>query len=279
MFELLRVAIALVGSVAAGFWDLKTTEIPDWVCLAMVAGGLSLFGAEGLLTGDWSGLTTSLAVGGAFLAFGLLMYFTGQWGGGDGELLVAMGVLLPAWPLGAKSMFPFPLALLINLFLVGAAYSIIYAVALAVRSPAMVRRFKGSTAADAWSIAALTAGTAVGAAAITVMFSLQPWLLLLPVLVAGAAVLYKLIKVVEQSFQSRIPARKLKTDDMLGEDIPELGLFKRRLRGLTAAEVRAIKRARKSVVIREGVRFGPVFPLALAVTLALGDLIAIILYL
>ncbi len=42
---------------------------------------------------------------------------------------------------------------------------------------------------------------------------------------------------------------------MLGEDVPELKLYKKYIRGLTKEEVNKIKKIRKNVVIKEGVRY------------------------
>jgi prepilin signal peptidase PulO-like enzyme (type II secretory pathway) len=273
MFELIRLAIALGGSAAAGLWDLKTSEIPDSVCIAMIALGLSLFGLEGMLTGNWSGLIMSLVVGGAFLTFGLLMYFGGQWGGGDGELLVAIGVLLPAWPLTQISIFPMPLALFINLFFVGAIYAIFYALWLTAGNKKIRKQFfiKLRASMRAIIIAAL------GAAAIAVFVLWSFYALLLLVLAAALPPLYILLKTVEAGFYRRINTARLKPGDMIGQDIPELRINCRCIRGLTAAEIKQIRKLRRYVTIREGVRFGPVFPIALVVTLVLGDLISFVL--
>lgn len=273
MFELIRLAIALGGSAAAGLWDLKTSEIPDSVCIAMIALGLSLFGLEGMLTGNWSGLIMSLVVGGAFLTFGLLMYFSGQWGGGDGELLVAIGVLLPAWPLTQISIFPMPLALFINLFFVGAIYAIFYALWLTAGNKKIRKQFfiKLRASMRAIIIAAL------GAAAIAVFVLWSFYALLLLVLAAALPPLYILLKTVEAGFYRRINTARLKPGDMIGQDIPELRINRRCIRGLTAAEIKQIRKLRRYVTIREGVRFGPVFPIALVVTLVLGDLISFVL--
>lgn len=276
MFELVRVVIALVGSAAAGLWDLKTSDIPDWVCILMAVAGLSLFGAEGYLTADWSGLTTSLAVGGAFALFGLGMWLAGQWGGGDGELLAAIGVLLPAWPAAARSAFPLPLALLINVFFVGVVYTVAYAAVLAYIKPGLSAVIGRRVKADSQLTVPLTLG-AVAAVAVLWLLTGAAWLFVFPALVIGIPILYRALKAVESSFYIRLPARRLKPGDMLGEDIPRLNLAKRRIRGLTAAEVKKIKQLKKFVTIREGVRFGPVFVLALAVTLAVGDLVTYIL--
>ncbi len=276
MFELLRIAIAIVGSAAAGLWDLKTTDIPDWVCILMIVSGIAIFSVEGFMTGSWAGLTTSLAVGGLFGLFGLGMYLAGQWGGGDGELMGAIGVLLPIWPLSSSSVFPFPIAFFINVFFVGAAYTIAYAVIMAYMKAGIRTRVGRIIKADSKIIMPFTLG-AIVASIILWSVTSSAWSVLIPVAVFGIPVLYRVLKVVEDNFYVRISTKKLKVDDMLGEDVPKAGLYKRHIRGLTAAEVRAVRKVKSFVMIREGVRFGPVFPLALAVTILVGDIVTFIL--
>ena len=84
--EIFVFLVALVGSTVSGIWDLKTTEIPDSVCIGMIVLGLAAYSYLGITTGDFTLLSKSLIYGGMFLAFGIFMYYTGQWGGGDGEL-------------------------------------------------------------------------------------------------------------------------------------------------------------------------------------------------
>jgi len=64
MFELLLIAIALIGSFAAGFYDLKTSNIPDTLCILMIIVGLTVHSFYSFLTGDFSILTSSLLFGG-----------------------------------------------------------------------------------------------------------------------------------------------------------------------------------------------------------------------
>jgi Flp pilus assembly protein protease CpaA len=276
MFELIRIAIAIVGSTAAGLWDLKTSDIPDWICVLMAVAGLVLFGAEGFLTGNWSGMTMSLVIGGIFAAFGIGMYFTGQWGGGDGELLVAIGVLLPIWPFSHLSIFPLPVALFINIFLVGAIYTVAYAGVLAYIRPELRRTIARGIDADSHKTVPLTLGAFVAA---IILWSLTgaAWPMLIPIAILALPPLYRMLKEVEGGFYKRISTKKLRVDDMIGENIPKLGLNKRHIRGLTAAEVRAIRKLKSYVTVRDGVRFGAVFPLALVLTLLVGDIVTFIL--
>lgn len=206
MLEAARWAIALIGSTIAGLWDLKTTDIPDPVCVGMIALALLLAYFDG-------SMSITLMAGSLALAFSLAMYFAGQWGGGDGELLVANIMLL------ASIDESLALGFFVNLFLIGAVYSIVYCVVYAKINGKKLN---------------LTS--------------------------------------LEDIFVSRIPTKNLKPGDMLGEDIPKLGLKKIHIRGLTMEEVKRIKKSKKFVFIREGVRFGPVFALAGIATYFCGNL-------
>jgi hypothetical protein len=84
-------------------------------------------------------------------------------------------------------------------------------------------------------------------------------------------IFWKFAKSIDKGFYKRIPVRKLKVDDMLGEDIPKLKLYKRLIKGLTKEQVRKIKKNKRYVIIKEGIRYGLTFPLTLIFTLLFGD--------
>jgi len=271
MFELLLIAIALIGSFAAGLYDLKTSNIPDTLCILMIIAGLLLRGFYSLSTGDFSVLINSLLFGGLFLAFGLIMYFTGQWGGGDGELLIAIGVLLPSLST-VKTFFPFSISFFINSFFIGAAYSIIYSLVLSYRNPSISKNFFKSVREPLLLIP-------LGFFLILSIISFF-YLRLLSVvffLMFILTLFWKFAKTIEQGFYKKIPVSKLKVDDMLGEDIPRLKLYKRLIKGLTAGDIKRIKKVKRYVVIKEGIRYGLVFPLTLLFTLLFGDIFFLLL--
>jgi hypothetical protein len=78
---------------------------------------------------------------------------------------------------------------------------------------------------------------------------------------------------IRKGFYKKIPVSKLKIDDMIGEDIPKLKIYKKFIRGLTKKEVQKIKKMKKYVIIREGIRFTPVFFISLIITLLFGDIL------
>ena len=266
MLELLLIAVALIGSFAAGLYDLKTTNIPDKLCISMIIIGLILHIFTGVFTGDFSYFINSLIFGGLFLGFGLLMYYTSQWGGGDGELLVALGVLLPKLSI-VKTYFPFALSFFINSFFIGAFWSIMFSFYFVYRNPSLSKKFFGSFKNPVtFSIALAPLLLSIISLNFNLLFSL---LFLLAFILF---VFYKFSKIIEQAFYRKIPVGQLKVDDMLGEDIPRLRLYKKYIKGLTKEQVMKIKKTKKYVVIREGIRYGIVFPLTLLFTLFFGDL-------
>lgn len=266
MFELLLIAIALIGSFAAGFYDLKTSNIPDKLCVLMIIFGLIIHSIYGFQTGDFSILINSFMFGGLFLAFGLLMYFTNQWGGGDGELLVAIGILLPQITV-IKTIFPFALSFFINSFFIGAAYSIFYSLILSYRNPSISKSFF-----KAINKPLLLATLAIFLTLSVVSFFYVRYFSFIFFLMFILILFWKFSKSIEQGFFKKIPVSKLRVDDMLGEDIPRLKIYKRFIKGLTKEQVIKIKKIKRYIMIREGIRYGLVFPLTLLFTLLLGDI-------
>lgn len=266
----------MAGSALAGYVDLRTTEIPDEIPVAMALFAF-LWGGLAYITSGSTVLLQSLLVGGAFFGLGFLMYYTGQWGGGDAKLLAAVGMLVPAAPVFAvNTLFPFALSFLLNVFLIGAVYIVLYSILISLPNTSVTRAFVRDVRGG-WKQIGFFGVALVAAVLVAVRMAgttHQQTLLALSLVPGGLGlfVLWRFLRIVERvGFQKRISVRKLRVGDMIGEDVPELKLSKRLLRGLTEQEVRAIRRHRREVTIREGVRFGPVFTIALLFTLFFGD--------
>ncbi|RLJ01608.1 MAG: hypothetical protein DRP11_04120 [Candidatus Aenigmatarchaeota archaeon] len=289
MLENLLVLVAFGGTLAASYFDLKTTEIPDRIPLSMFILGLSVHLYTFLKTGDIWSLGYPLLVGGSLFLLGILMYYTGQWGGGDAKLLGAVGFLLPRAPQGfSSSLFiNFPISFLMNLFLVGAVYIIFYSFIFAFMNQNVIKGFlrdlKGSTKEFGIFVISVTlttfaifigVGLRWGVSLSNIISNLIIPVYLIPASI-GIFVLWRFLRVVEETgFRKRINVKHLKEGDMLGEDIKELGLSSKIIRGLTSEEVERIRKSgKKKIWIKEGVRFGPAFPIALAITLLYGSLI------
>ncbi|BDC50884.1 hypothetical protein F183_A32000 [Bryobacterales bacterium F-183] len=87
-----QVALAIFVGITATVEDLARREIPNWIPVAAVTGGL----AAAAWTGGWSGFGSSLlgtVLG--FLVF-LVFYLLGGMGGGDVKLMAGIGAILGA---------------------------------------------------------------------------------------------------------------------------------------------------------------------------------------
>jgi len=279
MLDETRFFVALVGSTIAGIYDLRTTEIPDIIPHFMIAIGILLALIESVIQKNCFPILQTLLVGGSFLALGLLLYFFGQWGGGDAKLLGAVTFLLPTKPsfLTFNFLLPFPITYLLNLLYVGAGYMIIYALVLAFMDKKIIENFFKEVKASS-SMLFLAAFICF-----IIFFSINWYLSVtldlekdfvillrnsfLPLIVFFSLIfLWKFVKVVEDvGFKKRIRVSELKVGDVL--------LQSKRWDGITKDELMKIKKSgKKFVTIKTGVRFGPVFSLALLFTLFYGDI-------
>jgi Flp pilus assembly protein protease CpaA len=280
MLELISLLTALIGSSIAAAWDLKTTEIPDEIPHIMIVLGLVLNGVHSYLLWSYVPILSSVVVGLSLLGLGFLMYFLGQWGGGDAKVLSAIGFLIPTLPTGftPNLFFPFPLSFLANVFLIGAIYMLVYAFVIALMNRKIIHEFltdmkASSTVLLVGSIALFTAFIGVNYFLIT-YFHLNSTTNLLVLnslipLVATVAlyVVWKFARIVENvGFKKRIPLSKLRIGDVLLEN--------RLWEGITEKELNKIKKSGKRyVTIKQGIRFAPAFPMAIIFTLYVGDAI------
>ncbi len=264
MFEEIKLAIALLGGIICGLYDLKTSNMLDPVAWAMITFGIGIHAYESWITGNWFILEWCLLIVAIFFLFSLFMYYRGYWGGGDGEMLIAYGALLP---FGIDSSPLFSLMFFINVFVVGGLYSLLYAGVKVFQEKKLRKKLFTYLEEEKFEIFASVIFLLFSVylyitknilwnlfMVITLLFALKPLLLF------G--------RFVEKNmFIKKIPVKNLREDDVLGESIPELGLEGKLIRGLKKEEIENIRKVRKYVKIREGVRFIPVFPLAILLTL------------
>lgn len=273
------ISVALVGSFIAGVIDLKTTEIPDEIPYIMAIIGIVIHIIQSILLKSYMPILYSSLAGFGFLAFGFFMYYTGQWGGGDAKLLSALGFLLPTLE-SVKTFFPFSLSLFFNVFFIGAIYMIFYAFVLAFKEKKVWIEFSHEIKANVGIFVMLNIVIAItlllfGIFAMKFLVGLSFLELLLMeiklvLFITFLFFVWRFSKTVEEvAFKKKIPISLLKEGDVLLES--------KIWEGLTKDQVKKIKKSGiKHVWIKEGVRFGLAFPLAILFTLFVGDGIIIL---
>lgn len=225
MFGVLGFAIALLGSSLAGFYDLRTTEIPDWNSLSMIFLGLGLNLFRSLWTSNPVYFFQSASVGTAFFVFGFLMYMGGQWGGGDAKILTGVGTLLPSLPAfaPAETLLPFPFSIFVNLFFVGTVYIVVYAFSYAFFNEDIVRQFVNLLKKEKKSLLVFLLVISLLSILPSFVFPGRFSLLFLLLIPAALAIflLGKFLKIVEDvGFIREVDSEELEAGDMLAEENP-----------------------------------------------------------
>ncbi|MFH0832444.1 MAG: A24 family peptidase [Candidatus Aenigmatarchaeota archaeon] len=254
----IAIGIAVAGLVISGIWDLMTTEVPDEIPIMMVFSGIFLWYINAMITGDFAPLAYSLIIGTTLLAVGLILYKKGKWGGADAWLLAAVAYLIPLY----KGVFIF--SFMINLVFVSSAYMIVYSLVLGAMNRwvflLLLKDIK-----DNFRIVVLIP-------AMFFLFMLFSIYLIgfdirsvsMFVLITAMTMFWRYALVIEKNvFKKKIATSRLKVGDVLDEMI---------WRGLTDDEVKKIRREKRFVVIKEGVRFVPAYTITLVVTLIYGNL-------
>jgi len=238
----------------AAIHDLKTTEIPSEAPVLIAALGSSYALFLSLTHGDLTHLINAISNAFWLGLIGLLLYKLGQWGDGDAALLASLGLALPgnlSWT-----------TLLLNVILVGAAYSLAYTILLGLGNRKARRTLRREFSRSPFFL--LTFCLTLISTLLLVYSPLLDFRLVTIslglLLFSLSFFLYRFAKLIERTcLLKRIPVSALKPGDVLASS--------REWRGLTREEIERLRTKRRFVVIKEGIRFGPVFPLALLLLL------------
>ena len=91
---MLIIIICLIALIIGMITDFKTREVPDWLNFSLIFSGI---GINLIATIAYSNLTfiiNSLAGLALGVVIALIMFYGGQWGGGDSKMLMGLGALL-----------------------------------------------------------------------------------------------------------------------------------------------------------------------------------------
>ena len=130
MFETIILTTAFLFITVCAYRDIKTNEIPDWINFAAISTAFGLQTLHSIFVWNYQPILSAVLGFVLFYAIGYVMFYTGQWGGGDSKLLMAIGAFL-----GFEfNMQTNTASFLIALILTGAAYGTIWSIALAIKN-------------------------------------------------------------------------------------------------------------------------------------------------
>lgn len=281
VFSIVILIIGFLVLLIGSFTDIRTREVPDWVDYGLIFAAIGARLAYSLATFDWSYLIEGILGFIAFFIIAYVMFYAGQWGGGDAKMMMGMGALV-----GMRlEWLDFSVSFIVNIFLVGAVYGLVWTSVLAfvhrhkfwievkkiVHSPKMLRiRKMFIISALIMIILAMFAGN----------LTLKLLLFAFVAFYLGTFYLWIFIKAVEKTCMYKfIPPEKLTEGDWIAKNIvvggkricgpKDLGIEMSQIRQLIK-----LKRQKKidKILIKEGIPFVPSFLIAFVATYLFGNM-------
>lgn len=275
---LLSFIALFIGSIT----DLKTREVPDWVNYGLVILGLGLNLLFSAVYSDSFFIINSIIGLAIFFGIAYIMFYAGQWGGGDSKMIMGLGAMI-----GIDVSFQEPQFLagfFINALFIGAIYGLFWSIYLAARHK---KKFfmefrktllqKNIAKSKKFMIAIL--------ALLSVTFFLNNesyikiLILSLAFLVLTTFYMWIFVKAIEKSAMYKlVEPSKLTEGDWIVNNVyvkgkyitgpKDLGISKSQIRKL----VEFYKKGKvKRILIKEGIPFVPSFLIAFVVTLLFGN--------
>ena len=278
--------IALAFLSAAALNDLKKREVPNWVNYGLVIAGLGFGSLQSIVAADWHFFIFSIAGAVAALALSALMFYTGQWGGGDSKLLIGLGAVL-GLPVSIELPFISAEGQFVSFLFNLVALSVVYAVAigtiLAVKNR---KKFAAAARKQLESYALLRKLLLiVFAAGVVLVLAVNDAAVRFAIAALLATSFFGLYlsimaKAVERACMlKKVSPLRLTEGDWIAKDVfvggkricgpKDLGVEKRQIRQLIALYK---QKKIRTVLIKEGIPFSPSFLLAYVVTIFFGNI-------
>jgi len=277
------ILVVLVALVAATVTDLWYREVPDWISWGATTAVVLLVFLDTVRSGLWMPFFGTLAGLLTAMGLGLVLYYTGQWGGGDGKLLIAIGAALGI-ALGEPWWNQQLLSYLLWTCAAAGLYGFAWFTGLAIRHWNRVRDTYATLASTPGIRGLRLAGYIVVLCSLgTIIAVREPVVIILATTVLGFALLLYLtlfVRAIERGvlIVPRHPddlvegdwiAKTVRIDDEVicgpedrGIDVPTIERLQRFAR----------ERRIKSVLVKEGIPFVPALALGYCITVFLPPL-------
>jgi len=246
-------AVAIIWLIFASVQDVRKREIANWLNFSLIGIGLAFKLIIGL-GGNWNVFIYGLVGFAVFYVLALIGYYSGAVGGGDAKLLMGIGAVLPSGSLIEIIYFGL---MFIGIFLiVGAVYSLVYSAFVAGANRIRFRAGFNHVFGRIWKRYYFIIPLFV----LVVLFRLEIQFILLGGLLLVLPALYAYTKAVDSCMIKLVSWNELQEGDwILGDMMIGKRLIRSRANGLTADEVKLLKKMKRKVFVKHGVPFAPVF--------------------
>ncbi len=274
--------ISFIALLIGSLTDLKTREVPDWVNYGLVLSGLGLNLLFTAIYSDPSFIINSIIGLAIFFGFAYLMFYTGQWGGGDSKMLMGLGAMI-----GVDVSFKQPQFLagfLINALFIGAIYGLLWSIGLVIKNRKQFwkeakKRLSEKSILKIKKIMLVFVLVLIALALLIKPYQWKILFLSVAFLFLTTFYLWIFARAVEKSSMYRlVEPMKLTEGDWIVKDVyvgkeyitgpKDLGIEKKQIRKL----VEYYKKGKiKKILIKEGIPFVPSFFIAFVVTWIFGS--------
>jgi len=274
----IAVAVSLAGLAAGTYTDLRTREVPDWINYSLIFAGFGISLIISIVSWSIMPLVYSVMGFSALFVLAYVMYYTGQWGGGDSKMIMGLGALIGIqWPIEG---IPFLASFVVYSVMFGAVYGLFWSSTLAIiKRKAFWPEFKTSLKARKnLKIALVCMAAAAAVAAIFLPTELKVIVLMLACLIIFSFYMFVFVKSVEKVCMiKKVTPEKLTLGDWIAKDVKvgrklivgpkTLGVEQEHIDTL----VKLHKQGKvKHVYVKEGIPFVPSFLAAFILSYFLG---------
>lgn len=280
-------SISLIVLLIASITDLKTREVPDWLNYGLVISGMTLNLLFSAIYSSPSFIINSIIGFLIFFGIAYIMFYAGQWGGGDSKILMGLGAMIGIDIGLFKSQFL--LGFLINALLAGAVYGILWSGFLALKNKKkFMAEFKKILSEK--KVARTKNLIFIGLMLLFIYFIFTKEYYM-KILILSAAFLMLIayflsvfVKAIEKSSMYKlVEPSKLTEGEWIVNDVvvnkeyicgpKDMGIDKKQIRKL----IEFYKKGKvKKILIKEGIPFVPSFFIAFVVTLFFGSLLMLL---
>lgn len=277
--DILLIIVALVALLIASISDIKTKEVPDFASFGLIAAALAIRLLHALVFSDWIYFLYGILGFGAMFAFGSLIYYTKQWGGGDAKLLMGLGAAFATRPFylaPSVGKIPFLLHMLTNLFIIGAIFGLLSVFILYFKNLKKTHKVLKKIVMKNRGKLRIFIIVLLVLFFVPLSFAgIWKLLAIIPLGILLYFILFLFIKSVEKAGMFRmLPVNKLTEGDWVAEDVKIKGklIYNKKSLGISKEQIRKLKESRiKKVLVKEGMAFVPSIAIGVILTLIVGN--------
>ena len=284
------IGIAIIFLTLDSIIDLMTGEIPEKLTLGLATIIILIATVHTLYYLNPAYVGYAAIVGIAYYIMGYVLFWLGQWGGGDVKMITGIGCVFGYLDaLGYSwintTITPYYITYFINMAVIATPYAVIYTIILGLLNPHIFKTYIHEFKRHKIILACILSF----AHTIASLYYNQHFLAIVYMLLPIFALASVYLKVVEKNLLCKtVSVKELQEGDIVAEDIfdgDEKLADKKNIEGITEeqlikiCELVAHGKLHSDIKIKWGVKFGPTLFLSFLVTIWFGNLLELLFHL